>query len=168
MNAFRDKPEPEQRKHDWFRWPHAMESGSLPWEASRAGLDLLAYYREHFGNEARPTITHVLAFWRITQAAPDLDIEERSRLAGALSAGWLSEQFDEEEFYLAFASWRSPEHQRKYERYYLAGKTIKVSVSLEPLSAEPAHHSSDESDQQSTKTQKGKKNGRSSARKTNR
>src|SRR5262249_34235718 len=133
VTDFGGKTEAEQRKHDWFRWPHSMESGSVPWEASRAGLDLLAYYREHIGTEDRPTIPLVLAFWRITQAASDLHIEERSRLAGALEIGWLSEQFDEDEFYLAFAPWRSSEHQRKYESYYWAGKPTRVTLSVSPV-----------------------------------
>src|SRR5437870_9072922 len=33
--------------YKYFCWPGSMESGALPWEASRACLDLLRYFTDH-------------------------------------------------------------------------------------------------------------------------
>src|SRR6266542_162514 len=43
----------EKREYSRFRWPQTMIDGALPWEASRAGLDLLRYYEDQDrGNDA--------------------------------------------------------------------------------------------------------------------
>src|SRR5262245_7989081 len=46
------------------RWPESMLSGALPWESSRAILDLVHHCNQH--GWPRPTIAQGLWFWRIT------------------------------------------------------------------------------------------------------
>lgn len=67
-----------------FEWPQAMEAGALPWEASEAALDLLAW-RDAQGI-GRPTVRLAGWYWRVKQARPALPIEEAHQLAGSLSA----------------------------------------------------------------------------------
>jgi hypothetical protein len=68
-----ERTEDERKVRRWVRWPHSFADGNLPWEASRAVLDLIAYEHPH-----RPTIAEALDFWRFTQAAPDAPVEFRA------------------------------------------------------------------------------------------
>ncbi|MBF8267734.1 MAG: hypothetical protein HW388_1242 [Dehalococcoidia bacterium] len=52
----------------YFYWPESMMNGSLPWEASAAGLELLRHYPIE-----RPYVRQVKWFWRVTQAMPKHD-----------------------------------------------------------------------------------------------
>ena len=71
---------PEERvQYRYFSWPESMEIGALPWEASRAALELLAHFRKI--KWQRPTIQTVRWYWKVTSSAPDLPVEKRSELA---------------------------------------------------------------------------------------
>jgi len=68
-----------------FRWPQSMESGLLPWEASRLGVGLLERYQRHHG--CRPTNGYVRWHWRLSLAWPpsdpldqDADLDARDRM----------------------------------------------------------------------------------------
>ena len=64
-----DKKSPEFRdQYRQFHWPESMEIGLLPWEASRAGLDLLGEYQERGWH--RPLIAVVRAYWGLQNALP--------------------------------------------------------------------------------------------------
>jgi hypothetical protein len=56
-----------------------MEVDALPWEASAAALELLAY-RNDIG-EDRPNHREALWFWRVTQAAPNAPLSFRYGLS---------------------------------------------------------------------------------------
>lgn len=77
-----DFPEAEHLPYRVFAWPDSMESGALPWEASRACLDLLRFRRER--NMAEPLIRECQWFWRVSQAIPDAPVKERADIAHML------------------------------------------------------------------------------------
>lgn len=79
--TFRELPEQEKLLYAEFAWPESMEAGALPWEASRAAMDLLVF----LGAEFTPTNRDVLWFWRLTLAAPDMPIKERAAMAETLT-----------------------------------------------------------------------------------
>jgi hypothetical protein len=60
-----------------------METGALPWEATRAALDLLRYFQEK--NLGRPTVRLTTWYWKVCLATPDVD-EAMDR------AVWVGEQ----------------------------------------------------------------------------
>ncbi len=69
LEEFDNKKSPEFRdQYRQFHWPESMESGLLPWEASRAGLDLLGEYQERGWH--RPLLAVVLAYWGLRNALP--------------------------------------------------------------------------------------------------
>lgn len=92
---FMGKPDLERRQYNLFRWPQAMQSEDLPWEATRPLLDLLRYLNDQ-GLE-RPTIHLAKWYHRVCLATPDdyrsTDMSEliarRLHLAGYLAAGKL-------------------------------------------------------------------------------
>src|SRR6266487_7027562 len=44
---FRSLPPQQQADYRYFSWPETMEQGLLPWEASRAALELAEHFRDH-------------------------------------------------------------------------------------------------------------------------
>ena len=81
--------EERQAQYVYFYWPESMESGKLPWEYSKAGIELLRWRLRSADNgeidwpgvtdkikdspsfrESRPTNREVEWFWRVTQAMP--------------------------------------------------------------------------------------------------
>src|SRR5207244_3214125 len=72
-------PPEERQPYKFFSWPTSMESGALPWEASRACLDLLRYLNEQ--GRKPPLNSLAQAFWYITLAAPAAPIKERVEAA---------------------------------------------------------------------------------------
>ncbi len=69
LEEFDKKKSPEFR--DQFRqfyWPESMEKGLLPWEASRAGLDLLCEYQKR--GWYRPLLAVVRAYSDVLNALP--------------------------------------------------------------------------------------------------
>jgi hypothetical protein len=85
MEDFGKRPEEEQRRYREFYWPDSLQSGSLPWEAAPAALEMLS----HFQGRPRPLLGAVEWFWRVTQAAPDAPYKEREaaalQLAGVMA-----------------------------------------------------------------------------------
>ena len=83
MERFKELPRAEQQPYTVFSWPESMELGALPWEASRAALDLLRLRTDkRFGP---PLIREALWFWHVTQAAPDAELGIRRDLAAYLA-----------------------------------------------------------------------------------
>jgi hypothetical protein len=78
------RPAAERRAYALFRWPDSMMNGTLPWEASRAALELL--YRRNEKGQGRPTIRLVNWYWRLSMVAFSLDADVREYLAGQLAA----------------------------------------------------------------------------------
>jgi len=75
--------EEERRPRRPFSWPESMESGALPWEATAAALEYLAWLQA--GGSGRPTNESALWFWRATLAAPETPMGFRWVLAGFLN-----------------------------------------------------------------------------------
>ncbi len=120
--------DPEERRlYRWVSWPEDMLSGELPWESSRAVLDLLSYFREC--GYQKPTIQNTLWFWRITLAAPDLAIEKRFDLGfrcARMSLAPDSSIFRGLEGYLAIAPWRSKKASALYDKLTRSGAVPKI------------------------------------------
>ena len=111
----------ERSQYHRLEWPESMELGAaitgLPWEASAAVLELLAFLLRK--GLPRPTVRHGKWFWRITDAVPDAPLAYRaltSRLlaAGEVSGSLPSAELRKVEGYLAFARWRSDENKQSY------------------------------------------------------
>ena len=79
MSEFKSAPKEERLPYVRFAWPESMELGALPWEASRAALDLLRACDE--AGLGVPLIKEVLWFWRVTQAVPGAPLNIRKDLA---------------------------------------------------------------------------------------
>lgn len=135
-----------------FRWPEAMEQGALPWEASRAALDLLRYRLDQ--DFERPSIHLVQWYWRVRLGYPDASIGEGNYLAAALLTNEMARRFrlvppcgtsrpdpDGLERCLAYRTYhggRTPENveaQEAMERRTFAGGT--QSVRSYPLGGPP-------------------------------
>lgn len=95
------------RPYREFCWPDAMDEGLIPWEASRACLDLVAHLKAQ--GEPPPEVWVMERFWRITQAAPDLEIQKRFHYAKVLRHFTRSTVL-----FLTMTPWRSEEHERAH------------------------------------------------------
>ena len=91
----------ERSPYRLFYWPGCMGDGEhcVPWEASRAALDLLAYILSE--SLHRPPVILVRNFWTATLAAPDADVQTRLRIATRIAL----DQTDGLEKYVGFAEW---------------------------------------------------------------
>lgn len=108
-----------------FHYPNCMgdKDHSVPWEASRAALDLLAHIRA--GKLARPPVILVQHFWRATLATPPTaTVQERLDIAVRLS---LNENEDLET-YLATQDWSQRETLTPLT--FSAEKVVKVGTFL--------------------------------------
>jgi len=114
----------EQREYGLFHWPQSMVSGSLPWEAGEAALELLRFRIEQHRSSRRkpPTIREARWFWRVRQAAPTLPADEADLLACTYS---LVESIEDSEtldggiwpyleLWLACRQWESKENAQTY------------------------------------------------------
>ena len=81
-DKLRDTEEPLYRD---FHWPESMERGELPWEAGKAGLELMDFLQIAGGELVRPTNQDVRWFYYLSLAAPDLSISLRAVIAEELS-----------------------------------------------------------------------------------
>jgi len=103
----------DKREYEYFAWPASMEAGLLPWEASRALLDLTR-------QQGRILIPFARWYWRVCQAMPDASISERTAVAGTLAVRTLISPSRSEEAalqaYLAYAPWRPDEAKKAYEK----------------------------------------------------
>ena len=119
MAEFKAASEEERLPYQVFTWPGSMESGALPWEASRAVLDLLRLRTEkRFGP---PLVREAQWFWRITLAIPDAPIDERhdAALELAMHAVALNPSphtFTVIQWRLAYQPWRSAKDREAYDR----------------------------------------------------
>jgi hypothetical protein len=75
--------EGQKQRYALLSWPGSMEDGALPWEASAADLELLAYLNDL--HSSRPNHEEALWFWRVTQAAPDAPLDLRYDLSTILA-----------------------------------------------------------------------------------
>lgn len=91
VKEFRDLPEEELRQYRLFSWPESMGTPDLPWEASRAALELLAAPPDG----QRPTIRLVKWYWRLSLACPEWEPGQRLHFAEWLAAGETSPQKEE-------------------------------------------------------------------------
>jgi hypothetical protein len=118
-----------------FSWPDSMLSVTLPWEASRAALDLLKYRDEH-GLDL-PTNREAKFFWHIRQASPTIDDAHASTRAALLAVVEFFMEVDRTAvvqldwlmWALAYQPWLSPEGAAAYERATFRG--------LDPIEADP-------------------------------
>ena len=69
-----------------FEWPSAMEAHSLPWEASRTVLDLVALCERQSGLAKAPSIRQAQWFWRLRVASPTIPIQIARLFAAVLAA----------------------------------------------------------------------------------
>jgi hypothetical protein len=120
------KSEEAQRESAFFRWPHSMLEGTIPWEASGAALELLAYWDEC--GRGRPTNRVVLWYYRLLLACPDLHLSftgpgQMADIVAAELATWdydrqaggSFELFGGFEWGLAYKPWRSKEKDDAYQ-----------------------------------------------------
>jgi hypothetical protein len=80
MAEFKAAPAAERQPYTYFSWPATMESGAIPWEASRALLDWLKF-RASGGRRQPPLTRQAVWFWRVTHAVPHAPIERRDILS---------------------------------------------------------------------------------------
>ena len=76
-----------QVQYQYVSWPGSFGGTDLPWEASRAVLDLMRYRVEKKFDE--PMTVEAIWFWRVTIAAPALSIQRRNTMASALAGAQL-------------------------------------------------------------------------------
>ncbi len=108
----------EAKAYRYFTWPQTMLEGELPWEASRAALDLLRYRQDK--ENPLPLVWEVKWFWRVTLASPDAPMKKRAALAMELAlkekhTASLPEQgLTLIQWQLAYQPWRSPENEQAW------------------------------------------------------
>jgi len=122
LREHRARPLEEKLSFRYFSWPESMESGALPWEASKTALELLRFRREELLFTSRPTNEEMRWFWRVTQAGPDAAIMERLEMAMKLYDHHTDYPAEDPEtnrkveWCLSFAPWRSRKHAATYVR----------------------------------------------------
>jgi len=142
IKEFEGKSAEEKRLRDYFSWPKSMLDGALPWEASRAALDLMRFNVESGyspRSEQVPVISEVRWFWRVTQAIPDADIKTRVWIAtwlhfietfyGDAEMLFLKEadSMAALQWILAFQTWRSEDDRHSYEAAVTKGAPLTHS-----------------------------------------
>jgi hypothetical protein len=118
-----------------FSWPESMVQGGLPWEASSAGLELLAFL-DVIGVRHRPPVRFVRWFWRVTQAAPNARKDLRVSAAADLARKEaLGEPFDRGiEWWMAYMQFPNDE-----ERSNLYKKAHSRPLNDSPIPKMPTH-----------------------------
>ena len=121
---FLQKPQEERMPWRQTSWPETMELGGLPWEASRAMLDLVKYF--HDNGWETPTIRTAQWFWRVALAAPDLGVAERFSAAHdcsiiEASTEKIESPFRGMELYLALSPWQSKKETAAYQKLVKSG-----------------------------------------------
>jgi hypothetical protein len=111
------------KQYRTFYWPESMERGDLPWEASAASIELLRKIiddsLDYKDREERPPVRLVRWFWRVSLAAPDLDISDRINAAKTIATWELLGKQDH--------SWL-----RNVERLLLGGGDLHLPADLMP------------------------------------
>ncbi len=116
--AFGSLTPEKQRSFGELRWPEAMETGDLPWEASTTIFELIREVTP------RPDLGLGIWFWRITLAVPDAPFPSRVQAARQLLARELlgrQSSVEDLEAWLAYAPWRSNESYRVFEGVVASG-----------------------------------------------
>jgi hypothetical protein len=122
VGDFQRLPKTERDERARVHWPATMRAGLMPWEASRAVLDLL-----RFRNDAalgRPSVAEARWYWWLTLASPRMPVEQGSILAAAFVAADFAQQLGPEqtaasepyEWLLAYEPWASQISNRMYQR----------------------------------------------------
>lgn len=116
---FLSKQPQERLPYRYASWPEAMESNALPWESSRALLDLLRFFEE--SGRGRPIIQVAEWFWRVSLAAPELDVAKRYDAAKRLlmirsAIAPPPEAPRGVEWFLVFEPWLSKGNASAYKR----------------------------------------------------
>ena len=101
----------------FVRWPESFESDTLPWEASRAVLELLRLHVEW--NWDPPTVRKARWFIRLFQAAPAAPLAWRQEVAGNVASWEARGQVDPQwlrvlELALLFGAWPGGENPVAY------------------------------------------------------
>ena len=123
--------EKEKTGYTVFSWPESMQTHLLPWEASRACLDFLAFLHDHRKGEwwpdpekpgiflvsketevieGRPGIALLESFWAVTQAAPNASVSIRLLITASL---WLGD-LRPAEGCLAYTPWENDSKAAAY------------------------------------------------------
>lgn len=119
QSHFRQSANKDRERYREFRWPETMEYGLLPWEASRAGLELLRDFHQEWNR--RPTVGLVECFWHVSQAAGDAPFDERAVAAQEMYARRVFGAAQPEnnmryfERYFAYGPWRSDTSREAWE-----------------------------------------------------
>jgi hypothetical protein len=114
-------PEHVRREQGRLRWPRSFAIGALPWEASRAALDLLKFCDE--SGLAHPTARQAKWFWRLRLASPEIPTQEAQTASFTLAvdeylsmAGIASLQNTSLEWRLAYEPWAGLNQKEAFER----------------------------------------------------
>ncbi|MSQ14884.1 MAG: hypothetical protein EXR50_03370 [Dehalococcoidia bacterium] len=83
IKEHQQKPEAQRIQHRLFSWPQSMGTPDLPWEASRAMLELLGLLSQSGHN--RPLNRNAKWYWRISQALPAAPPIVRYHLAAEMA-----------------------------------------------------------------------------------
>lgn len=131
-------PKHERELNGQLRWPKSFELGLLPWEASRACLDLLLLRNEHPLGLGRPTVRQARWCWRLMLAAPDLTPSDAAPYATFLStaelAAALGTPTDVEltiDWFLAYRPWTGQEEHERFAAAIYAGRAVPPSIGIE-------------------------------------
>jgi hypothetical protein len=115
----------ERAQYGYVYWPESFEAGLLPWEASKAVLELLVAHWDM--GWARPTVRMAKWYWRITSILPNTNAGWRVMMARILAAIEASSQRQED-------AWRQVE---RYLAYVLTDRGPKTfSLSFAPRNIE--------------------------------
>jgi hypothetical protein len=120
--AHKSEPIQLQKEAAFFRWPATMVEGLLPWQASRAALDLVRFRDEH--GAGRPTVREAKWYWRVVTAAPEIDPQEAAAAAAFFTTREFAEtmgradDIDAEpgEWRLVYQPWRSKRDASAYQK----------------------------------------------------
>lgn len=162
MAEFRAAPKGERLPYQFFAWPGSMENGALPWEASRAVLDLLRFRTEN--GLGPPLIREAQWFWRVTLAIPDAPIGKRRHIAlhlamHAIALNPSPQTLTAVQWKLTYQPWRSAKDKKAYgqlpsELRKSPVMELPIPAAL-PLLALPVRRTAQEQSRTKTKRKKG-------------
>ncbi len=126
---FRQLSAAQRLDYGLARWPDAMESGALPWEASASLMELLTHA---LAKGAPPSVRLARWHFHVSLAAPDAPWHERLRVSGYLTAlemiGSISDKDRRAaEGYLAFKPW-TEQGAALYGRLVKEGKITDLRI----------------------------------------
>jgi hypothetical protein len=142
-------PSTKRRQVRYVSWPESFVAGVLPWEAAPVCMELLNWYQAHpvhiavipgsAGRGNPPMEETAVWFWRVTLAAPGLDLANRLMLAKHCEFPELTQDPDETErtfraveSYLQMAPWKSPAHEKKYQKAIVSQEIFGLPTRPDP------------------------------------